>query len=111
MNLVTMKDYIYATPQKVLDNVENAEALTQVMVDLYTKREYTQITFVASGSSYTAIQCVRGFLCEILHTDIKIINPYTFSEYDYRYIKNNNFVVVVSQSGASTNCIEALKKL
>lgn len=111
MELVTMKDYIYATPEKVLANVSRAKNLTEEIVNLYTRKQYKQITFVASGSSYTAIQCARGFLCEMLDTDIKIINPYTFAEYDYRYVKKDHFVVIVSQSGASTNCISALKKL
>ena len=52
MNLVTMKDYIYATPAKVLENVKNAEMLVKPIVDLYIKKNYKKITFVASGSSY-----------------------------------------------------------
>ena len=111
MNLVTMKDYIYATPAKVLENVKNAEMLVKPIVDLYIKKNYKKITFVASGSSYTAIRCARGFLCEKLRNDVKVINPFTFSEYDYRYVTDDEFVVIVSQTGASTNCISALQKL
>ena len=40
MNLVTMKDYIYATPAKVLENVKNAEMLVKPIVDLYIKKNY-----------------------------------------------------------------------
>ena len=43
MELVTMSDYIYATPNKVLENVNNAKAITKPMVDLYLKKEYKQI--------------------------------------------------------------------
>ena len=46
MNLVTMKDYIYATPAKVLENVKNAEMLVKPIVDLYIKKNYKKITFV-----------------------------------------------------------------
>jgi len=106
-----MKDYIYATPDRILNNVQNAKNLVDPLVKLYIQNNYKQITFVASGSSYTAIHCARNFLCEILKTEIKIINPFTFTNYDYRYVKDNHFVVIVSQSGASTNCIDALKKL
>ena len=45
MNLVTMKDYIYATPAKVLENVKNAEMLVKPIVDLYIKKNYKKITF------------------------------------------------------------------
>jgi len=111
MNLVTMKDYIYATPQKVLENITNSQKLVQPIVELYTKKEYKQIILVASGSSYTAIHCARNYLCQRLQIDVKVINPFTFSEYDYQYVKDDDFVVIVSQSGASTNCISALQKL
>lgn len=106
-----MEDYIYATPERILNNVQNAKNLVNPLVKLYTQKQYNQITFIASGSSYTAIHCARNFLSEILKTEIKIINPFTFTHYDYRYVKDDHFIVVVSQSGASINCIDALKKL
>lgn len=111
MALVTMKDYIYETPHRVLHNLSVAKKLVDPLVNLYTQKNYDQITFVASGSSYTALHCARNHLCKTLQTDIKIINPFTFAHYDYQYVKDNHFVVIVSQSGASTNCIDALKKL
>lgn len=111
MSLVTMKDYIYATPDKVLHNIQNAQHIIQPIVELYTQKSYSQITFIASGSSYTALHCARGFLSQTLNTEIKIVHPYTFSQYDYHYVQDDHFTVIVSQSGASTNCIEALKKL
>lgn len=111
MSLVTMRDYIYATPQRVLEIVEQSQIITQPLVDLYTKQKYKQIIFVASGSSYTAIHCVRGFICDVLKTEVKIVNPFTFAQYDYRYVTDQDFIVIVSQSGASTNCIDALLQL
>lgn len=111
MHLTTMKDYIYATPERVLDILQQAQSITQPLVDLYTKQKYRQMIFVASGSSYTAIHCARGFICDTLKTEVKIINPYTFSQYDYRYVTDQDFIIIVSQSGASTNCIDALIKL
>lgn len=109
--LITMKDYIYATPQRVIDNTSNAQELTQQLVELFLQKNYTQITFVASGSSYTAIQCARGFISKTLNLEVKVINPYSFSEYDYQYVKDDHFIIITTQSGASTNCINALKRL
>ncbi|MDD6467124.1 MAG: SIS domain-containing protein, partial [Erysipelotrichaceae bacterium] len=111
MNLTTMKDYIYAAPEVCNRNVSNAEQLVQKMIELYTKKAYKQITFVASGSSYTALQCARGYISKTLHVDVKIVFPYTFAEYDYQYVQEDHFVVVVTQSGASKNCISALDQL
>ena len=109
--LVTMTDYIHATREKVLNNINKAHDLVKDIVNLYTKKKYQQIIFVASGSSYTALQCARNYMCKTLKTDVKILNPYTFSHYDIDYVTDEHFVVIVSQSGASTNCVEALTKL
>lgn len=34
-----------------------------------------------------------------------------FAEYDYKYVNDDDFVIIVSQSGASTNCISTLESL
>lgn len=40
--------------------------------------------------------------------EVRIITPYTFTYYE-NDIKENDLVLVVTQSGLSTNAIEALK--
>jgi len=50
------------------------------------------------------------FLTKYLNCDVKIISPNTFI-YSESNLKDNDFAFVVSQSGCSTNSIEALKKL
>lgn len=109
--LKTMADYIYATPDRVRENLEQDASLCHPLISLFTKKTYRKIVFVASGSSFTALQCVRNYVADMLDIDVAIINPYTFAHYDVKQVHDDHFVVVVTQSGASTNCIEALKKL
>lgn len=107
----TMKDYILETPTVVLENLKKAEALTKAMVDLYLRKDYRNIVLVASGSSCTACNCARLYVAETLHIDVKIVTPYNFAHHDYKLLRDDDFCVLVSQSGASTNGVEVLKKL
>lgn len=107
----TMMDYILETPKAVLANLERAEELTKPLVDLYLRKDYRNIVLVASGSSCTSCNCARLYLAETLHTDVKIVTPYNFAHHDYKLLREDDFCVLVSQSGASTNGVEVLKKL
>lgn len=106
----TMSDYIYETPNVILNNVNN-HSLCSDLVSLYTRKAYKQITFVASGSSYTAIQCARFYISRLLKVNVNIVHPYTFTYYDSLLASPDDFIIIVSQSGASTNCIKALQQL
>ena len=106
----TMMDYILESPEIVVKNVEQSKTLTKPLVDLFLKKEYKTIWIVASGSSYNSGHCARMFIREYLDIEVKIIPPYTFCHYENN-IKEEDFVFVISQSGYSTNAIDALKKL
>lgn len=108
---LTMKDYILKTPDQVLENLNRIEELVKPLADLYLRKSYRNIVIAASGSSYTAAQCARIFLSETLHTDVKIVTPYNFAHYDYKLLRDDDFFVLISQSGASSNGVEVLKKL
>lgn len=108
---MTMRDYIYATPDRVTANADRAQELVKPLVDLYCRKDYRNIVIAASGSSYTAAQCARIYLARTLKTDVKIITPYTFAHYDCDLLREDDFMFIISQSGASTNGIEVLKRL
>ncbi|MDF9824767.1 glucoselysine-6-phosphate deglycase [Breznakia sp. PF5-3] len=108
---LTMENYIYGTPKVVLENLKDPNALVKDIVDAFCEKEYKQIMLVASGSSYTAAHCARTYLKETLQIPTSVINPYTFTNYDIHSVKEDDFVLVISQSGASTNCIDALQAL
>jgi glucoselysine-6-phosphate deglycase len=103
----TMLTYVQESPEAVAANIENSEALTAPLVEEYLKGDYRNIWIVASGSSFNGSHCARLFVRRYLKTEVKVISPFTFicSEHDFT---EQDFVFVVSQSGYSTNSIEAL---
>lgn len=106
----TMMDYIYQTPQTVLDNVDQSVKLTKKLVDLYCANDYDSILVVASGSSYNGSLCARSFVREYLKSEFKIIPPFTFLHHE-NDLRDKAFTVCISQSGYSTNTIDCLKLL
>ena len=103
----TMLTYVQESPEAVAANIETSEALTAPLVEEYLKGDYRNIWIVASGSSFNGSHCARPFVRRYLKTEVKVISPFTFicSEHDFT---EQDFVFVVSQSGYSTNSIEAL---
>ncbi len=105
---LTMKDYIIETPSAVLANIAASVSLTKSLVDEYAGKDYKRVIIVACGSSYNGSLCAQQFMHKILKKEVKVITPLTFIHYE-NDIDENDFVVVVSQSGRSTNSIEALQ--
>lgn len=105
---VTMIDFVKDTPPQVRKNVERSRELTQSLVDEYVKKDYRRILIVACGSSYNGSLCGRPFLQKITGKDVKVIPPFTFVHFNEGF-DDDDFIVVVSQSGRSTNAIEALE--
>lgn len=106
---ITMKDYILETPQTVLNNLENCYQLTDNLVNVFLKKKYSRIIIVASGSSNNAAHMARSFMMKELNIEVKIIPPFTFTHYEHN-VKEDDFVICISQSGCSTNTIHALRK-
>lgn len=108
-NKPTMKSYILETPKTVLKNVERSKELTQSLVDAFMEKDYKRIVIVASGSSCNAVHLARLFVMEYLKMEVKVVTPFTFTHYEHR-LSEDDFVFCVSQSGCSTNTIDALRK-
>lgn len=109
-NTPTMLTYIQETPKQLSLNVKNSKALTQSLVDIYLKKDYQTIWIIASGSSSNGSQCAKPFMMKYLNCDVKVITPSTFI-YTENKMKDDDLAFVISQSGCSTNSIDALKKL
>ena len=105
---VTMIDYVQQTPAQVRYNVERSKELTQSLVDEYTAREYRRIIIVACGSSHNGSLCGLPFLQKVTGKEVLLIPPFTFVHFKNDFC-DDDFIVVVSQSGRSTNAIEALE--
>ena len=110
MEKFTMQDYINEVPQTMHDNMKRAKELVSPLIEYIGDRQVNKITLVASGSSYNACHCAQPFMEKYLGIDVKVVAPFTFANYGYD-VMENNLVLVVTQSGLSTNAIEALKKL
>lgn len=105
-----MDEYVQAAPAQALKNIENSYELTKPMVDMYMEKEYTSVCIVASGSSRNGTEAALDFMRRYMGVPVEVMTPFTFTHYNHDLVKND-FIVVVSQSGISTNSIDALKKL
>lgn len=106
---LTMKDYVVETPACVEKNLAMGPELTSRLVEEYVKKDYKRVIVVASGSSRHGSICAQPFMHKLLKKEVQVVSPFAFSyfeEYD-----ENDFIVVCSQSGRSTNAIEAAQKL
>lgn len=105
-----MTDYIEQSYQICLENIQNHESLTKPLVDIYNNNKPKNIWLIASGSSYNACCCALPFIKLCLDIDVKVITPFTFFYHTPKYEKND-LLLVITQSGLSTNSIDVLKKL
>lgn len=105
-----MLDYVEIIPRVMRANLERRSALTQPLVDAFFFGDYKSMTIIASGSSYNAACVVQEYLAQRLNVPVSIITP---EQYQLRglTLRASPFVIVISQSGASTNIINALAKM
>lgn len=109
MTKKTMRDYIEEATSTMQENLNNYETLVDSLVELFNKNCKT-LWFVASGSSYNACLCAYPVLKNCLAQSVKIVTPFNFIHYDHE-MDDDDIVIVISQSGLSTNAIEAVKYL
>ncbi|MBE6123481.1 MAG: SIS domain-containing protein [Erysipelotrichaceae bacterium] len=107
---LTMKDYVIETPAAVLANIDRSEALTASLLDEFLEGNYHRILLVACGSSYNGCLCARAFLHHILGIRVDLVSPFTFVNYEDEF-DEHDLILVVSQSGRSTNSLEALNHI
>ena len=105
---LSMKDYVMETPEYVLRNIGNSTGLTAPLVEEYMKGSYTRILLAACGSSYNGCLCARAFMHHILNIRVDLVSPFTFVNYEDEF-DDHDLILVVSQSGRSTNSLEALQ--
>lgn len=110
MKKLTMMDYINETPKILYENIHSYQKVVKPLMDEVKDKKMQRIILVASGSSHNACYCSRAFIQKITDLEVQIITPYTFKYYEHNLDKDD-LVLVVSQSGYSTNSIEALKLL
>lgn len=109
-NKPTMLTYIKESPSRVKFNLDNRKALTDSLASEYINGKYNSVLIVACGSSSNASMCAKPFMQKYLDTDVQVVTPATFL-YQEIAPKVDVLCVVISQTGCSTNSIQALDKL
>lgn len=104
----TMGDYVDESPVVLRDNLARFEELTDPLMGLCGDRMPKRIRLVASGSSYNACQCAHPFMSACLPcVDVRVVTPHRFSYYESE-VDPGELLLVVTQSGLSTNALAAL---
>ena len=102
----TMQDYVASCPEFIRANVARSEELTKPVADEFVKGNYRSIWIIACGSSMNGSTCARPFLRRYLGCEVKIVAPFTFVTQE-NDLKDDDMVIIVSQSGYSLNALEA----
>lgn len=102
----TMQDYITSCPEFIRANVAHSAELTKPVVDEFVSGNYRSIWIIACGSSMNGSTCARSFVRRYLGCEVKIVAPFTFVTQE-NDLKEDDMVIIVSQSGYSLNALEA----
>lgn len=104
----TMLDYVAETPPALESALRQSETLTAPLADLLCAGRFRVLRIVASGSSRNAACAARPLLRELLGMEVLVTPPHTFAYYEHE-LPPDELPLVVSQSGYSTNALEALE--
>ncbi len=102
----SMEDYIKEIPQAARENIKERKMLTAQFKRWYQNRS---LFIVASGSSYNAAVMAEPFLSKKMDMDVSVITPFSYT-CNEKMPSGREQYVFVSQSGCSTNVLEAVKK-
>ncbi|QWT18026.1 SIS domain-containing protein [Collinsella sp. zg1085] len=110
----TMGDYIDASIELAYNNLHRMPELLEPLLACCTK-QLRRICIVASGSSYNAAQIALPFMQACLpNYELRVIPPFSFVHYELSWrntARDDELILVLSQSGLSTNALEALDAL
>ena len=106
----TMLDYIRETSSVLEDIIERHSEFNRQLIDFYKANNYRRIHIIASGSSYNGSLCALYFMKKVLKTDIALSSPFTFANHESPY-REDTMYMFISQSGCSTNILEAISTL
>lgn len=104
---LTMQDYINSCPEYIRKNVSESKELTAPIVNEFLKGNYKSVWIIACGSSYNGSLCARQFIRRHLGCEVKIVTPFQFTVSEHN-LTEEDFPIVVSQSGYSLNALSAV---
>ena len=104
----TMSDYVAETAKVVRRPI--SQHPEKPLVEAFLSNPRHVIRIIACGSSRNAAELSRPYLRHILGREVLVTEPRAFCEYEHQLVARE-FCVVISQSGYSTNALDALRCL
>jgi glucoselysine-6-phosphate deglycase len=104
-----MIDYVKDAPEICKNMVKNRKEITKDLVKKYTSKKYRGILIVGSGTSFNIGLSSKPVLEKYLNVPVKVQTPRTYAYYDYKFY-DDYLILCISQSGRSTNTIDAVKR-
>lgn len=105
-----MEYYIRVSGETMLKNLDRRKELTRELVDKFMESGKDQICIVASGSSLNAALTAEWFMNKYLGNSVAVMSPTEYLDYR-KEMARDKFLIVISQSGCSTNIIEAVRDM
>ena len=105
----SMYTYIERTPDLCRKIAEGAADRVAGLVEQFTLRPRTRLLIVASGSSYNIATAAKPYLQRVLGMEVTVTWPMSYILFAHAQA-TGTFVLCMSQSGKSTNTIEAVRR-
>ena len=105
-----MEYYVKISGQVIAKNLQRRKHLTEDIIKKYQLSDKKDICIVASGSSLNGAMMAQSFMNKYMGCDVMAISPTDYLDYKKNFVKDR-FIILISQSGCSTNIIEAAKDL
>lgn len=105
-----MIDYVSLANSRMRENLKRADVLVTPLVERFCNGSYEALRIVASGSSRHAALCVQPYMERALTMPVVVLTPESYC-WGASPSPLLTFTIAISQSGYSTNTIEALEEM
>lgn len=105
-----MEYYIRISGEAMEKNLKRRKELTQELIDNFLESGKNNICIIASGSSLNAALTAEWFMNKYLGNTVAVMSPTEYLDYRKEMVQDR-FLIVISQSGCSTNIIEAVEDM
>lgn len=102
-----MQYYVRISGDVMLKNVNERKILTKSLCEKYLESGKKDICIIASGSSLNAAMSAELFMTKYIGVNVFTISPTEYLNYRKELVRDC-FFIIISQSGCSTNIIEAV---
>ena len=105
-----MKYYVGVSHEVMLANLNRARELVGPLFRRYRNCLNSDLCIIASGSSLNGALAAQPFMEKVSGKKVRAVSPTEYMDYQKEKCKSD-FLIVISQSGCSTNIIEVAKDL